>query len=234
MPQPITPSTSQLGQPARTRFRARKEWQDSVQHAQADADDLRAASTSYTTTDHGADAPKPKDAPETGLPTVEVAQPLPDHPQLCILTTRLSPLSATADGTLSGRSTGSAHVEYRVYNWRRLPSGRIIRGDGAGLGSWAVLAVIGYLLWGLMRMHGGNETGGRWQISSMGGMGYVSRLIKMNSRTCAGFGSALRLAYEKRGSADSVSVPMGIDIAGHDGLIIRPSWCYLSVLPCYG
>lgn len=57
------------------------------------------------------------------LPLPRISRPLGDHPQLEIVET---PLSS------SPLQDGPRHVEYRVHHWRRLGSGRVVRGDGWG------------------------------------------------------------------------------------------------------
>ncbi len=64
----------------------------------------------------------PTSSPPSGLGASEIQPLSATHPQLSILST---PLTSDPDGPI--------HVEYRVYNYRRLPSGRVNRGDGWGL-----------------------------------------------------------------------------------------------------
>ena len=81
----------------------------------------------------------PSHASVSPVPSQEI-RPLPLHSQLAILTT---PLTAEPDGP--------KHVEYRVYNYRRLRTGRIVRGDGLGVGAAvciAALAWMGVTAWG--------------------------------------------------------------------------------------
>lgn len=62
------------------------------------------------------------------------SHPVPRQLQLTLIDTRLSD---TRDGP--------RHIEYRVYNWRKLDSGRVWRGDGWGLGDAVAIAVIAWL-----------------------------------------------------------------------------------------
>ena len=73
-----------------------------------------------------------------------IRQPIAAHPQLCIIETPL----VSADLSSFNHCPRHMHTEYRIYNWRRLLSGRIIRGDETekDLLVWAVVAGIAYLL----------------------------------------------------------------------------------------
>jgi hypothetical protein len=62
--------------------------------------------------------------------------PLPHHPQLCVIET-----------ALTNGYAGPQHVEYRVYNWRRQASGRVVRGDTLAVGDIIVMASIAYAVW---------------------------------------------------------------------------------------
>ncbi len=64
-------------------------------------------------------------------------KPLPLHPQLVIHT---APLSNDDD-------SGSSYVEYRVYNHRRLGSGRVIRGDGWGVQDVLCIGGLSWTAW---------------------------------------------------------------------------------------
>lgn len=77
--------------------------------------------------------------------------PLPSHTQLRITRTRLA-------SSVSGDDEVDAdwHIEYRVDNWKRLPSGRILRGDTLPTGL-TVLTVL-TIFWGLV--YGGSKGGG--------------------------------------------------------------------------
>jgi phosphatidylinositol glycan class H protein len=71
-------------------------------------------------------------------PLVTNVQPLAQHPQLQVIQ---SPLSFHSE------SSGT-HIEYRAYNYRYLPSGRLVRGDGWNI--WAIMLslALGWLIWG--------------------------------------------------------------------------------------
>lgn len=80
---------------------------------------------------------------ETPLQSVEY--PVIDHPQLCVITTPLYDSLNHDTGLNDARIQGfSYHREYRVYNWRKLPSGRILSG-GSHSFWWFFLCVLGWV-----------------------------------------------------------------------------------------
>lgn len=64
----------------------------------------------------------------------KITYPIEKQRQLCVVET-----------PLTGTPEGPKHVEYRVYNWRRLSSGRLVRGDGSDLG-WVMALLVSLLL----------------------------------------------------------------------------------------
>lgn len=74
-------------------------------------------------------------ADNASLAPVE-SRPLPLHPQLSIIST---PLTTALNGPI--------HVEYRVYNHKRLRSGRVVRGDGRGLLDLVFMSGLMWSLW---------------------------------------------------------------------------------------
>jgi len=78
--------------------------------------------------------PDPSTSPSYPPTFCAGVRPLRDHQQLSILTRPFT----TDPG-------GPVHVEYRVYNHRRLRSGRDVRGDGWGFGD--LIWVVGLVWW---------------------------------------------------------------------------------------
>jgi phosphatidylinositol glycan class H protein len=74
--------------------------------------------------------------------------PLDRHQQLRIVRTRLTEAQ-----------DGPQHVEYRVYNWRRLSSGRVVRGDASALSDVLCIAAVSLAGWRLHSVLGASQ---RW------------------------------------------------------------------------
>jgi hypothetical protein len=167
-------------------------------------------------------------------------QPVPAHPQLCILRT---PLTSGTTTRVSAQHRLSDHTEYRIHNWRKLPSGRVVRGDGAGpvVALWAlalgwmymayqrrgaVLRVVsGWMVRaGLMKVQCGPEVG----EETVSVLGYdVGAVSRRDAHYLCGFHEGPASLV---GSGRTCSTAIGPAADGYeDGTITPPRRCTINL-----